>query len=959
MHAFAQQYFQQEVNYKIDVRLDANAKSISGNIETEYINNSPDTLDFIIYHLWCDAYKNNETDFAQQQLSMRQTDFYYSEADKKGYTDSLKFTVNDEPAFLFSFYGYSDAYILYLPESLHPGDTTIIKTPFYVKLPEATSRMGYDSSTFCLTQWYPKPAVYDKNGWNPMSYLDMGEFYSEFGTYEVSITLPDNYIVAATGNLITKKELERLEDYAKLCTASKYKQNIREYGSAEKEKTIKYTEKNIHDFAWFASTNFVVELENLSLPESGKNVRCWTFYQKEHADLWKNSIKFVSQSVAFFSEEIGEYPYHNCTAVDGPLGAGGGMEYPTITVVNASSESSLENVIQHEICHNWFYGILASNERLNPWIDEGFTSFYECKYNDKYYPGTGIVENLAEIKANPWGLNELPARYMRELGWLFLVRENLAQTSELRSEDMSMFNYFVMSYLKPVTVMYGVEQYLGPEIFKAKMNRFYHDNKFRHVYPEDISELISSESQPEVNKFYTSLMLDSDMPDYKIVGRRRDSILIKNKNGINVPLFINFGDSLVKDPGFEGKKKFHLPAHTDVAIDKNFYTADYNRNNNYYRAGFLKPDKPIKLRFANIIDNPLVYEIPYLPVIAYNTTDGWMPGLLLYSSPIPKPKFEYQIATLYGTKLKTLNGVTNLTYYIQPKKFIVREYEIYANASRFGINTDSAITRFKFSTGIKIKFRTDQREFYESALSIRHIAATNPYFYGISHFQQVQYLFSNASVLNPWSFNINAQRGKGFIKAWVEINKTITYSQKMKGLQIRVFVGKFLYNSATYYGNYNFRLSGNLGSQDYLYDNLFVGRAEDIRYEPESFWAHQFLRNDGGFTLFTPFGQTNDWLAALNLDSSTPLTFLDIYANIGYCPSITEGKIADAYYEAGIKLKVFKDFLCIYFPLTGTAKVWQTSNDIYTDNYFQKIRFTLSLEKINLLLYREKPYLLF
>jgi hypothetical protein len=179
----------------------------------------------------------------------------------------------------------------------------------------------------------------------------------------------------------------------------------------------------------------------------------------------------------------------------------------------------------------------------------------------------------------------------------------------------------------------------------------------------------------------------------------------------------------------------------------------------------------------------------------------------------------------------------------------------------------------------------------------------------------------------------------------------------MEGLKIRFFAGKFLYNSPVYYGNFNYRMSGNIGSQDYLYDYLFVGRNEDIRYNPESFWAHQFIKNDGGFTLYTPYGQSNDWLTALNLDSSTPLKFLDVYFNFGMCPGITADQKFAAYYETGLKLNIIKGFVSVYFPMRTNSNVWQTSNDIYTNNYWQKIRFTLSLEKINLLLYRDKPFL--
>ncbi len=958
--ALSQQYFQQEVNHKIDVRLDVDKKCLYGNIETEYINNSRDTLYSIYYHLWPNAYKNNDTKFAKGQLKLRQTDFYYALTEEKGYIDSLCFVVDGLIAKTECTVFGIDVILLVLPEPLYPNDTTTITTNFYVKIPKVFSRMGYEDNTYCLTQWYPKPAVFDKYGWHPMNYMDMGEFYSEFGSFEVNITVPDDYIVAATGNLLTKKELERLEDYAEICNSNQDINTLPLFGNPTKEKTITFYEKNIHDFAWFASKDFAVDRDYIKLPDSDKTVICWTFYNKLNKELWKNAINYVKQSVSFYSEEIGDYPYKNCIAVEGPLSAGGGMEYPTITVVSSSSSSSLENVIIHEVAHNWFYGMLASNERKEPWIDEGFTSFYESKYYDKYYPKQGLLEQNLSIKSNIYKLNELPARYFRELGWMYLIKENIAQASDLSSEEMSMFNYYIMSYLKPVSVLYMIEKYLGYDSFKDVVKNFYRKYRFQHVYSESIIDFFVSETNDStLNIYFNELLIGNTIPDYKISGRKNDSIIIKNKHYATTPLFLYIDDSLVIDKGFKGTKKFFLAEKKKVTIDKEFYCPDLNRNNNYYNSGFMTPNKPFKLSLGGIMDNPLVNEFPILPIFAYNTADGFMPGIMFYTTPFPKKKFEYQIIPMYGIKSNNLAGIGNLSFYIHPTKSPIREYELFTKAARFGIDNESHKTRIKFEYGVKIKLRTDPKEFYESTVIVRQIYATDFYSGVIKNYYQVKSCFNDYRKINPWSFVLNVETGNGFAKTSAEIISTITYNQKMKGLSIRFFAGKFLYNTPEYYGNYNFRLAGNLGSQDYFYDNLFIGRSEDVRINPESFWAHQFIRNDGGFTLYTPFGQTNNWLTALNINTSTPIKILDLYFNTGICPSISSDKFVDLFYETGIKLNILNDFICVYFPLNCSPAIWEASNNIYTNNYFQKIRFTLSLDKINLLTYREKPYLLF
>jgi hypothetical protein len=199
-------YFQQQVNYKIDVTLNDVSNTLDGAIKIEYVNNSPDTLHYIWFHLWPNAYKNDKTDFSDQLLQNGRTDFYFSDNDKRGYINRLEFKVNGITARLEDHPQYFDVAKLILPLPLAPGQTINISTPFHEKIPFNFSRGGHVGQTYQITQWYPKPAVYDNGGWHPIPYLDQGEFYSEFGNYDVQVTLPKNYIVAATGELQNEEE---------------------------------------------------------------------------------------------------------------------------------------------------------------------------------------------------------------------------------------------------------------------------------------------------------------------------------------------------------------------------------------------------------------------------------------------------------------------------------------------------------------------------------------------------------------------------------------------------------------------------------------------------------------------------------------------------------------------------------------------------------------------------------
>ena len=188
--------WQQETNFNINVRLNDSSHTLDGQISIHYINHSPDTLRFIWLHLWPNAYKNDKTAFSDQLLENGETDFYFSKESDRGYINSLNFSVNGIPATQEDHPQHQDIVRLLLPDPLLPGRDVKISTAFHVQLPKNISRGGHIGQSYQITQWYPKPAVYDRLGWHPIPYLDQGEFYADFGKYDVSVTVPSGYLVA-------------------------------------------------------------------------------------------------------------------------------------------------------------------------------------------------------------------------------------------------------------------------------------------------------------------------------------------------------------------------------------------------------------------------------------------------------------------------------------------------------------------------------------------------------------------------------------------------------------------------------------------------------------------------------------------------------------------------------------------------------------------------------------------
>lgn len=508
------QYWQQEVNYTIDVSLNDKDHTLTGFEKIEYINNSPDTLKFIWFHVWPNAYKNDKTAFSDQLLENGDTKFYFSDKEQKGYINRLDFRVNNITTETQDHPQHIDIIKLILPSPLPPNQKILITTPFHEKLPYNFSRGGHDGQSYQVTQWYPKPAVYDSKGWHPMPYLDQGEFYSEFGSFDVSITVPENYVVAATGELQNAEEKEFLKTRSSY-TWEPIKRKVKTKSgpiktvidlfpsSSANIKILRFKQNNVHDFAWFADKRFIVNQDTCRLA-SGRVIDVFTYYTPTQKFTWVNSIRLAKDAIHHYSSLIGEYPYNIVSVVQGPESFGGGMEYPTITVISPSkNEKSLDNTIAHEIGHNWFYGILASNERAHPWMDEGINTFYDDKYYIKKY-GPLHQSERSEFETKAATKTDQP----------------INTTSEKFSER----NYNLVAYYKTSEWMRYLESQVGTEAFNKAMQEYYRRWQFKHPQPEDFKKVIEESSGKDVDSVFSYLDKKGILPSQQRTGSHVISI---------------------------------------------------------------------------------------------------------------------------------------------------------------------------------------------------------------------------------------------------------------------------------------------------------------------------------------------------------------------------------------------------------------------------------------------------
>ena len=272
--AASSQYWQQEVNYNIDVTLNDQSNTLRGFLRLEYINHSPDKLEFIWFHLWPNAYKNETTAYAKQIFREKDGKKKWKDLVDKGSMDSLDFEVNGVKAKIEPDPENIDILKVLLPSTLAPGEKLTITTPFVEHLPTYISRSGHIGQSYMICQWYPKPAVYDSKGWHAMPYLEMGEFYGEYGKYTVNITAPSHYVIAATGTMQNDNELKYYKELGMQNVGSSKKKKYTPITS-EAIKTLTYYAENVHDFAWFADKDFIIDYDTMRLASGAGDHLLW------------------------------------------------------------------------------------------------------------------------------------------------------------------------------------------------------------------------------------------------------------------------------------------------------------------------------------------------------------------------------------------------------------------------------------------------------------------------------------------------------------------------------------------------------------------------------------------------------------------------------------------------------------------------------------------------------------
>jgi len=915
--AFSQQnYWQQQVDYKIDVKLNDVDNTLDGNVKMDYYNNSPDTLHFIWILLWANAFKNDRTAFSDQLLENGRTDFYFSNDDQRGYINRLEFRVNGVIAETEDHPQHQDIIKLILPQPLAPNSNIKIETPFHIKLPYNFSGDGYQGHSYQITQWYPKPAVYDSKGWHDIPYLTQGGSYNELGNYEVQITLPANYAVAATGDIQSASEIEWLTTHSspltKQDTTIKYVEGKKKISvktitpSSPKSKTIIYRQNNTNDFVWFADKQFLVKHDTIQ-SLSGKIINAFIYYTPANKSKWENSIQYIKDAINTKTKLIGEYPYNTISIAENTCKHNEARAFPGVAILKPSgNENTMDFLITHLTGYNWFGAALANNERDNPWMNKGMNGFYDDKH---LQAKDETVLQLMDVKSELLK-NRLPDDPIKTILETHIgIKQD--QPIATKADSFSLYNYYLISFVKTAEWMKLLADNYNDDAFTNAMKEYYKQWQFKHPYPEDFKK---------------------SMEDNK---KNTDSIfsLLDTKGSIASPVT-------------KKKIKFY-PLFNFKQTDKyNYIFAAPALGYNIYD----------KLMIGIVLHN---YTLPlpkfqFLLSPLYATGSKQLNGLgrLSYSW-YPGNNGEKVELSLSGETFSSnaYPDSTGKMQYFRFSKILPSIKLVFGNK-----DPRSSTTQF---VQWKTFFINDQFINTDFPSTSAH------------YINQLRYVVDNSRVLYPYHGELQIDQGDGFARAVFTGNYYFNYV-KGGGLNFRIFAGKFFYLGEQTIDKeintepYQLNMSGPVGYEDYTYSNYFLGRNAFDKIS-----SQQIMMRDGFFKIPTTLqgieiGKTDNWLAAANFTTDIPRSinplsvlpikiplkaFLDVGTSGRYSLDYTSNSTTPLQflYDAGLQLSLFKNILNIYLPLFY-SDVYKNylQTDLTGNKFWQSISFSIDIQNIQL-----------
>jgi peptidase M1-like protein len=508
-------YWEQRADYDLHGTLDTVTKSLHGEMTLRYTNVSPDTLRFVWFQVEQNAFKQGSLNSLVFPADSR---FGARNFEGGDVIERFNEVVGTKKTPLKTRVE-GTVMKVDLATPLAPGKMTTFDVAWHFNIPEhGADRMGRDGSLFELAQWYPRVCVYDDlRGWNTEPYLGQGEFYLEYGDFNVAITVPAGYIVASTGTLqngaevLTPAEISRLAQAAKSDTPVHIvTQQDLQSGAARPRKTgtmtWHFSAKNVRDAVWAAAPDYLWDAS------SYQGHMAFAYYRPSATETWKDAADMARMSIMEYSERWFPYPYPQISAVEGPIS---GMEYPMLAMETKSADKyDLYNVVTHEIGHMWYPMIVGSNERMHMWQDEGFNTFINYFSEARRYPEKGSYEQRVA--------------HDRQMVEQFMSH-NYDEPLEVQPDRINPNLLGENAYVKTAVGLAQLrDEILGPQAFDEAFREYTRRWAFKHPSPADFYKTMEDVSGKRLDWFFREWFIENAHFDVGI-----DTVVQRQVGGVD------------------------------------------------------------------------------------------------------------------------------------------------------------------------------------------------------------------------------------------------------------------------------------------------------------------------------------------------------------------------------------------------------------------------------------------
>ncbi len=484
---FENGYWQQEVSYKMTVDMDVETYNFQGTQELVYTNHSLETLDRVFFHLFFNAFQpGSEMDVRSRTIAdpdSRVADRIYKlSQDEIGFLNVSKLKQNGKDLA----YKLSGTILeVDLNKPIGPGESTTFNMLFNGQVPLQIRRSGRNNKegvALSMAQWYPKLAEYDFEGWHADPYIGR-EFHGVWGDFDVTINIDKDYIIGGTG----------------------YLQNPNDIGHGYETKSVKpqkgdklswhFKAPMVHDFTWAADPDYIHDTLKM---KNGPTLHFFYQNDPEIIENWKNLQPKTAELMAFYSDNIGKYPYNQYSVIQG---GDGGMEYGMCTLITGKRPfNSLFGVTAHEMAHTWFQFLLATDESQHEWMDEGFTSY---------------ISDRAEAKIT--GLNTDHPSKNSYRGYYRLVESGLEQPQSTHADRYNYnYAYGVAAYSKGAVFLDQLSYVIGQEGLDKTIKKYFNDWHFKHPTPNDFIRCAEKVSGLELSWYLNDWTRTTNQIDYSI-----------------------------------------------------------------------------------------------------------------------------------------------------------------------------------------------------------------------------------------------------------------------------------------------------------------------------------------------------------------------------------------------------------------------------------------------------------